>query len=222
MHHGVKGMKWGVRKEQSGQVENAGQKKRGLSKGQKVALGVAAVAVTGAVLYKTGSFDKVAAAGRRAATRSRARKLGLKVIENPDYSSSELNRILANMNEIRNAGTTPRSNGQTVVRKSTNSLDDLPIRLRHAPNIQRGPTSGYAKDRFGETIYRTNSPKLANASKRLMTPLGAEFESAHSYHNKADKLSKDLFTNSVDDVGKAASLKRSFDNKGDKAYAKHL
>lgn len=95
---------------------------------------------------------------------------------------------------------------------------------RHAAGVQRGPTPGYAKDRFGETVYRTSSPKLTNASKRLMTPLGAEFESASSYHRKADKLSIDLFNNRISDANfdSAVSNKHLFDNRGDRAYQMHL
>ncbi len=74
-HHGVKGMKWGVRKEYvpkvkrkaSGSESPEKKKRKGLSKNQKIALGIAAVAVTGVVLYKTGQFDKIAEIGRKAA-----------------------------------------------------------------------------------------------------------------------------------------------------------
>ena len=74
-HYGVKGMKWGVRKEYvpkgrrkaSGSESPEKKKRKGLSKNQKIALGIAAVAVTGVVLYKTGSFDKIAKIGKKAA-----------------------------------------------------------------------------------------------------------------------------------------------------------
>ena len=73
-HHGVKGMKWGVRKEYvpkgrkkaSGSISPEKKKRKGLTRNQKIALGVAAVAVTGVVLYKTGSFDKIARIGKQA------------------------------------------------------------------------------------------------------------------------------------------------------------
>ena len=74
-HHGVKGMKWGVRKEYvpkgrrkaSGSTSPEKEKRKGLSRNQKIALGIAAVAITGVVLYKTGSFDKIAEIGKKAA-----------------------------------------------------------------------------------------------------------------------------------------------------------
>lgn len=71
-HHGVKGMKWGVRhdRQESGRKHStkndSTSKKKGLSKKQKIALGIAAVAITGVVLYKTGAFEKVANIGRKA------------------------------------------------------------------------------------------------------------------------------------------------------------
>ena len=220
IHYGVKGMKWGVRKERSTSA-NGDKKKRGLSTGQKIAIGVAAAAVTGAVLYKTGSFDKMAAAGRRYANSRKAKKLGLELVKNPEKSSSNFDKAMSRMNEAFDSGRGLR-NGKVITNKPANGLDDLPIRLRHTPNIQKGPTAGYAKDRFGETVYRTTSPKLARSSKRLMTPMGAEFESSARYHTKADKLSSAIFNKEATDVGKAASAKRVFDAKGDKAYKKYM
>lgn len=73
-HHGVKGMKWGVRhdRESKGRHEVSraknDTKRKGLTKNQKIALGIAAATViTGVVLYKTGTFDKINR-GKRAAT----------------------------------------------------------------------------------------------------------------------------------------------------------
>ena len=73
-HHGVKGMRWGVRKEykpvgrkqSASKQESSEKKKKGLTRNQKIALGVAAVAVTGVVLYKTGQFDRLADIGKKA------------------------------------------------------------------------------------------------------------------------------------------------------------
>jgi len=218
IHYGVKGMKWGVRKERPSSA-NSDKKKRGLSTGQKVAIGVAAVAVTGAVLYKTGSFDKMASAGKRVANKYKAKKLGLELVQNPEKSSSNFDKAMSMMNEAFDSGRGMRS-GKVTTSKPTNVLDSFPIGLRHTPNIQKGPIAGYAKDRFGETVYRTTSPKLTRSSKHLMTRMGAEFESSARYHTKADKLSSAIFNKEVADVGKAASAKRAFDAKGDKAYEK--
>lgn len=74
-HHGVKGMKWGVRKEyvSKGRKKASGsraeEKKRGLSRGAKIAIGAAtAAAIIGGsyYLYKTGKFDKLAEIGKSA------------------------------------------------------------------------------------------------------------------------------------------------------------
>lgn len=79
MHHGVKGMKWGVRNDYqpTGRRRASGlttaqdvNKKRGLTKGQKIALGIgagalatAAVAGGGYALYKTGAAKSAAKLG---------------------------------------------------------------------------------------------------------------------------------------------------------------
>ena len=221
IHYGVKGMKWGVRKERSSSA-GGDKKKKGLSTGQKVAIGVAAVAVTGAVLYKTGSFDRMASAGKRVANRHRAKKLGLELVQNPEKSSSNFDKAMSRMNDAFNSANGPTVNNSVGVARSKNSLEGLSLARRHAAGIQRGPTAGYAKDRFGETVYRTSSPKLQRTSRRLMTPMGAEFESSARYHTKADKLSSAIFNKEATDVGKAASTKRVFDAKGDKAYKKYM
>ena len=89
-HYGVKGMKWGVRHdpERVGRRRvNAGKKaankRRGLSKGQKIALGLAAVAAitgTSIYLYKTGKFDKLALLGKQASP----------IFGNPNLLSTEV------------------------------------------------------------------------------------------------------------------------------------
>ena len=74
-HYGVKGMKWGVRKEYvpkgrdkaSGSQTTEKKRKRLTDKQKKIIGAVAATAViagTGYVLYKTGTFDKIAQAGK--------------------------------------------------------------------------------------------------------------------------------------------------------------
>lgn len=76
-HYGVKGMKWGVRKEYvpKGRKKASGNqdeeaKHKGLTRNQKIAIGaVTAVAIIGGsyYLYKTGKFDKLAEIGKKAA-----------------------------------------------------------------------------------------------------------------------------------------------------------
>lgn len=93
-HHGVKGMKWGVRKEYEpeGRKEvsdnsSTEKKRRKLTDKQKKIIGaVAATAViagAGYVLYKTGTFDKIAQAGKEAA----------KIKATPPASPKEVPRI---------------------------------------------------------------------------------------------------------------------------------
>ena len=69
-HHGVKGMKWGVRKQRpSGAAGSSRKKRKGLSRKQKAAiagvLGTAAAVGAGYYLHKSGNGKKIAAAAKR-------------------------------------------------------------------------------------------------------------------------------------------------------------
>ena len=69
-HHGVKGMKWGVRKQRAASGGAGSTKKRkGLSRKQKAAitgvLGTAAVAGAGYYLHKSGTGKKIAALAKK-------------------------------------------------------------------------------------------------------------------------------------------------------------
>ena len=69
-HHGVKGMKWGVRKQRpSGGAGSSRKKRKGLSRKQKAAiagvLGTAAAVGAGYYLHKSGNGKKIAAAARK-------------------------------------------------------------------------------------------------------------------------------------------------------------
>ena len=93
MHHGVKGMKWGVRKE----YEPAGRKNSGGKSGKKkltakqkkiigAVAGAAVIAGTGYVLYKTGQFDRIASIGKEAA----------KVASSSDSEVPRINKLFEN------------------------------------------------------------------------------------------------------------------------------
>ena len=79
-HHGVKGMKWGVRKQRAASGGAGSTKKRkGLSRKQKAAiagvLGTAAAAGAGYHLHKSGKGKKIAALAKKAA-HGKGRNLG--------------------------------------------------------------------------------------------------------------------------------------------------
>lgn len=79
-HHGVKGMKWGVRKQRAASGGAGSTKKRkGLSRKQKAAiagvLGTAAAAGAGYYLHKSGKGKKIAALAKKAA-QGKGRNLG--------------------------------------------------------------------------------------------------------------------------------------------------
>lgn len=82
-HHGVKGMKWGVRKQRAASGGAGSTKKRkGLSRKQKAAiagvLGTAAAAGAGYYLYKSGKGKKIAALAKKhgASAKGKGRNLG--------------------------------------------------------------------------------------------------------------------------------------------------
>ena len=209
-HHGVKGMKWGVRKERSTST-GGDKKKKGLSAGQKVAIGVAAVAVTGAVLYKTGSFDRVASAGKQVANRHKAKKLGLELVQNTERSSSNFDKAMSRMNEAFDSGrgTFPAFNSLDV-----NSLHRATSKSNPKEISNIAQVGGSLKVKRGGPA---NGARLTYASNRLMTPFGAESEKALRNHTKALKLSSDISNHRISDVATAASRKRSFDARGDAA-----
>ena len=82
-HHGVKGMKWGVRKQRAASGGAGSTKKRkGLSRKQKAAiagvLGTAAAAGAGYYLHKSGKGKKIAALAKKhgASAKGKGRNLG--------------------------------------------------------------------------------------------------------------------------------------------------
>ena len=68
-HHGVKGMKWGVRKQRPSGGAGSSKKRKGLSRKQKAAiagvLGTAAAVGAGYYLHKSGNGKKIAAAAKK-------------------------------------------------------------------------------------------------------------------------------------------------------------
>lgn len=80
-HHGVKGMKWGVRKQRAASGGAGSTKKRkGLSRKQKVAiagvLGTAAAAGAGYYLHKSGKGKKIAALAKKAGASAKSAAQG--------------------------------------------------------------------------------------------------------------------------------------------------
>lgn len=80
-HHGVKGMKWGVRKQRPASGGAGSTKKRkGLSRKQKAAiagvLGTAAAAGAGYYLHKSGKGKKIAALAKKGAASAKSAAQG--------------------------------------------------------------------------------------------------------------------------------------------------
>lgn len=100
-HHGVKGMKWGVRKQRAASGGAGSTKKRkGLSRKQKAAiagvLGTAAAAGAGYYLHKSGKGKKIAALAKKAgasaksAAQGKGRNLGAQARVNAKSAAEKL------------------------------------------------------------------------------------------------------------------------------------
>lgn len=79
-HHGVKGMRWGVRKQRPSGGAGPTKKRRGLSRKQKAAiagvLGTAATVGGGYYLHKSGKGKQIATLAKRANAKQRAKQAG--------------------------------------------------------------------------------------------------------------------------------------------------
>lgn len=98
-HHGVKGMKWGVRKQRAASGGAGSTKKRkGLSRKQKAAiagvLGTAAAAGAGYYLHKSGKGKKIAALAKKHGASAKAAASKLKYSKAGKYA--EATRLAAN------------------------------------------------------------------------------------------------------------------------------
>lgn len=115
-HHGVKGMKWGVRKEyvpkgrKKASGSRAEEKKRGLSRGAKIAIGAAtAAAIIGGsyYLYKTGKFDKLAEIGKNAVDSQFGGKSSSSVIAKFGRETADVRKNAAMIKSINSANRGP-------------------------------------------------------------------------------------------------------------------
>ena len=112
-HHGVKGMKWGVRKQRAASGGAGSTKKRkGLSRKQKAAiagvLGTAAAAGAGYYLHKSGKGKKIATLAKKAGASTKSVAEKLKTTKAGKYA--EATRLAANAaafktgNAVKGAG----------------------------------------------------------------------------------------------------------------------
>lgn len=116
-HYGVKGMKWGVRKEYvpKGRKKASGNqdeeaKRKGLTRNQKIAIGaVTAVAIIGGsyYLYKTGKFDKLAEIGKKAADSQFGGKSSSSVITKLGKETADVRKNAAMIKSINSANHGP-------------------------------------------------------------------------------------------------------------------
>lgn len=148
-HHGVKGMRWGVRKQRPSGGAGPSKKRKGLSRKQKVAiagvLGTAAAVGGGYYLHKSGNGKKIAAQAKRFAKAQSANAKGaaekLKTTKAGKYA--EATRLGANAAKFK-AGAAARSAGY----KAKNQAWKAGNSARNA--AKGGSAARAAKSKFGK------------------------------------------------------------------------
>lgn len=186
-HHGVKGMKWGVRKEYvpKGRKKSSGsqtteKKRKGLTKNQKIALGIAAVAVTGVVLYKTGQFDKIANAGRSMA----AKHVDIQGLDTkPAFilSDSNIQQCAANINPSgskTNCGSCATAVLQNLMGGNYQALSEVPEHMRIAGGHGYDPDKLISCFQGGKWDTVMNGNSRREVSNKLESAILAHGEGA--------------------------------------------
>lgn len=206
-HHGVKGMKWGVRKQRAASGGAGSTKKRkGLSRKQKAAiagvLGTATAAGAGYYLHKSGKGKKIAAQGT---AKSAAEKL--KTTKAGKYAEGA--RLGANAaafkvgNAARGAGYKAKNQAWKAGNKARKTAEGGASGVKSAAGMAArsakaaaGKAAGAAKSKFGKQAAKAPGKalsthvvqpgkgvgyrKLATTGTKVVRPKGAA----------ADKLAK--------------------------------
>ena len=148
MHHGVKGMKWGVRKKQesSGNNQQSVDKKKKLKKAFAIAGGVAgaaALATGGAIAYK--NRKKISSAMGKKLNAGRINTLNVY----KDYRIDRLSNLLEYANDAKGKGQTNAVRKLEKSMKETNAqaqaIKTLVTRLESAPMTKKQYYNGLAE-----------------------------------------------------------------------------
>lgn len=191
VHHGVKGMKWGVRKQRAASGGAGSTKKRkGLSRKQKAAisgvLGTAAAAGAGYYLHKSGKGKKIAALAKKhgASAKGKGRNLGaqarvkrfakgaadkLKTTKAGKYA--EATRLAANAaafktgNAVKGAGYKTKNQAWKVGNKARKVAKGGG--MKSSAKAAAGKAAGAAKSKFGKQAAKAPGKAL---STRVVQP----------------------------------------------------
>ena len=188
-HYGVKGMKWGVRKEYvpKGRDKASGgysaeKKRRKLTNKQKKIIGIAAgtvaLAATGYVLYKTGQFDRLANVGRSIASKQIDVK-GLDAKKAFELSESNIQQCAANINPTgskTNCGSCATAALQNMMGGNYQALSEVPEHMRIAGGQGYDPDKLISCFQGGKWDTVMNGNSRREVSNKLETAILAHGE----------------------------------------------
>ena len=191
-HHGVKGMRWGVRKQRPSGGAGPSKKRKGLSRKQKAAiagvLGTAAAAGAGYYLHKSGNGKKIAsvakkqgAAAKNSAIKAkssaeRAAKLAGRQGKKAGKTFGEMGRVTAGTAAFK-AKMTAKNAKYSAQRKAWKAGNQARNAAKKAASIPRGGIKSAVKTATTKTVKQRPAPvnSLAKTTKKranLMQVMG--------------------------------------------------
>lgn len=155
-HHGVKGMKWGVRKQRPSGAAGSRKKRKGLSRKQKAAiagvLGTAAAVGAGYYLHKSGNGKKIAAAARKhgASARDFAKGKGRNLGAQARVKRAQAKRLgLSAQGKASTANAYARGYGKVAVGGAKGAASRLGSAAKSAGGTTKAYARGYGKVAVG-------------------------------------------------------------------------
>ena len=179
-HHGVKGMKWGVRKQRAASGGAGSTKKRkGLSRKQKAAiagvLGTAAAAGAGYYLHKSGKGKKIGASAKDFAKGKRFAKGAAEKLKTTKAGKyAEATRLAANAaafktgNAVKGAGYKAKNQAWKVGNKARKAAEGGVGGVKSSAGMAArsakaaaGKAAGAAKSKFGKQAAKASGKALS-------------------------------------------------------------
>ena len=155
-HHGVKGMKWGVRKQRPSGGAGSRKKRKGLSRKQKAAiagvLGTAAAVGAGYYLHKSGNGKKIAAAAKKhgASARDFAKGKGRNLGAQARVKRAQAKRLgLSAKGKASTANAYARGYGKVAAGGAKGAASRLGSAAKSAGGTAKAYARGYGKVAVG-------------------------------------------------------------------------